>query len=182
MFCLQISPYYQIQIVPSNSSRKFLNINLDPSSFYFIENILLGHPDTISQLIKLAENFENKINFIFYTDGSYSKYDRELHPTTQMGFAWVETSDYNMTTSDPPISFTGALSFNPLSTKAEIYALLAAIIVVPHSSSVEIFTDSQNVIHTFHKVTNKLTSIRQLLKCNNNIAWRLLDFLIMIIK
>uniref|UniRef100_U9UTN8 RNase H type-1 domain-containing protein n=1 Tax=Rhizophagus irregularis (strain DAOM 181602 / DAOM 197198 / MUCL 43194) TaxID=747089 RepID=U9UTN8_RHIID len=146
MFCLQISPYYQIQIVPSNSSRKFLNINLDPSSFYFIENILLGHPDTISQLIKLAENFENKINFIFYTDGSYSKYDRELHPTTQMGFAWVETSDYNMTTSDPPISFTGALSFNPLSTKAEIYALLAAIIVVPHSKCYTYFSQSHQQI------------------------------------
>ncbi|EXX64690.1 ribonuclease H-like domain-containing protein [Rhizophagus irregularis DAOM 181602=DAOM 197198] len=95
-----------------------------------------------------------------------------------MGFAWIEVSNYSDTTSIPPVAFMDALSFNPSSTKAEVYALLTTIISVPNGSKVDIYTDSLNVIDTFHKVTNKLTSIRQLLKCNNNISWRLIDTLI----
>ncbi|EXX68035.1 hypothetical protein RirG_108850 [Rhizophagus irregularis DAOM 197198w] len=95
-----------------------------------------------------------------------------------MGFAWIETSNSTPSSNIPPPSFKGALSFNPSSTKAEIYALLTTIIVVPNNSAIDVFTDSLNMIQTFHKITNKSTSIRQKLKCKNHIAWRLIDTLI----
>ncbi|GBC36709.2 ribonuclease H-like domain-containing protein [Rhizophagus irregularis DAOM 181602=DAOM 197198] len=105
-----------------------------------------------------------------------------LHVTsstqTQMGFAWIETTDATPNSDPPPPSYKGALSFNPSSTKAEVYALLTAIIAVPDNSELDVFTDLLNVIHTFHVVTNKLTSIRRILKCNNHLAWRLIDILI----
>ncbi|PKC54826.1 hypothetical protein RhiirA1_505319 [Rhizophagus irregularis] len=95
-----------------------------------------------------------------------------------MGFAWIEITDITPNSGLPPPSYKGALSFNPSSTKAEVYALLTAIIAVPDDSELDIFTDSQNVIHTFHVVTNKLTSTRRTLKCNNHLAWCLIDTLI----
>ncbi|PKC07020.1 hypothetical protein RhiirA5_481146 [Rhizophagus irregularis] len=95
-----------------------------------------------------------------------------------MGFAWIEITDASPDSGPPPPSYKGALSFNPSSTKAEVYALLTTIIVVPDDSELDVYTDSLNVIHTFHTVTNKLTSIRRSLKCNNHLAWRLIDTLI----
>ncbi|PKY32258.1 hypothetical protein RhiirB3_491297, partial [Rhizophagus irregularis] len=129
-------------------------------------------------LLEIAKQFLLRKKFIFYTDGSFSPIDVDSSTQTQMGFAWIEITDITPNSGLPPPSYKGALSFNPSSTKAEVYALLTAIIAVPDDSELDIFTDSQNVIHTFHVVTNKLTSTRRTLKCNNHLAWRLIDTLI----
>ncbi|EXX77399.1 hypothetical protein RirG_024060 [Rhizophagus irregularis DAOM 197198w] len=73
-----------------------------------------------------------------------------------MGFAWVESSNVNATTQDP-IAFQGAIAFNP---------------------SIDIYTDSQNVIDIFHKISNKLISIRRFLKISNYSAWKLINHVI----
>ncbi|EXX64278.1 hypothetical protein RirG_144290 [Rhizophagus irregularis DAOM 197198w] len=54
-----------------------------------------------------------------------------------MGFAWIETTDATPNSGPPPPSYKGALSFNPSSTKAEVYALLTAIIAVPDDSELD---------------------------------------------
>ncbi|GBC25964.2 hypothetical protein GLOIN_2v1790609 [Rhizophagus irregularis DAOM 181602=DAOM 197198] len=56
---------------------------------------------------------------------------------TQMGFAWIEITDATPNLGPPPPSYKGALSFNPSSTKAEVYALLTAIIAVPDDSELD---------------------------------------------
>lgn len=62
-----------------------------------------------------------------------------------------------------------------IKTRAKTYALTTC----PHyHSSISIYTDSQNVIDNFYKITNKLLSIRRLLKINNHNAWRLIDIII----
>ncbi|GBC40684.2 ribonuclease H-like domain-containing protein [Rhizophagus irregularis DAOM 181602=DAOM 197198] len=134
-----------------------INLNLNIFSSLFINNIFIGNRDLIIQLLDIAKQFLLRKNFTFYTD---------------------ETSDATPNSGPPPPSYKGALSFNPSSTKAEVYALLTAIIAVPDYSELDVFTDSLNVIHTFHVVTKKLTSIRRILKCNNHLAWRLIDILI----
>ncbi|CAB4428859.1 unnamed protein product [Rhizophagus irregularis] len=63
-----------------------------------------------------------------------------------MGFAWVESSNVNATTQDP-IAFQGATAFNPSSTKAEIYAVLSALLV----SSVLI--PQQSIYIPIHKMS-----------------------------
>ncbi|GBC37436.2 ribonuclease H-like domain-containing protein [Rhizophagus irregularis DAOM 181602=DAOM 197198] len=155
-------------------------IKLD-KSFIFPTTSLhtLRNRDLIIQLLEIAKQFLFQKKFIFYTDGSFSPIDVNSSTQTQMGFAWIEITDATPDSGPPPPSYKGALSFNPSSTKAEVYALLTAIIAVPDESELDIFTDSLNVIHTFHAVTNKLTSIRRKLKCNNHLAWRLIDTLIM---
>ncbi|PKK60773.1 hypothetical protein RhiirC2_718881 [Rhizophagus irregularis] len=95
---------------------------------------------------------------------------------TQMGFAWAEISDC-YTDNVPPIIFQGATAFNLSSTKAEIYAVVTALILCPNDSEITFYTDSQNVIDTYQKISNKLTSIQKVLK-NSNIAWRLIDHII----
>uniref|UniRef100_U9U7L9 RNase H type-1 domain-containing protein n=1 Tax=Rhizophagus irregularis (strain DAOM 181602 / DAOM 197198 / MUCL 43194) TaxID=747089 RepID=U9U7L9_RHIID len=155
-----------------------INLNLNISSSLFINNIFVGNRDLIIQLLEIAKQFLLRKNFIFYTDGSFFSLDVTSSTQTQMGFAWIETTDATPNSDPPPPSYKGALSFNPSSTKAEVYALLTAIIAVPDNSELDVFTDLLNVIHTFHVVTNKLTSIRRILKCNNHLAWRLIDILI----
>ncbi|PKK72014.1 hypothetical protein RhiirC2_777704 [Rhizophagus irregularis] len=155
------------------------NLNLNISSSLFINNILIGHRDSIIHLLEIAKQFSSQFKFTFYTDGSFHRIDESSSTPTQMGFAWIEVSNSSPISGPPPPSYKGALSFNPSSTKAEIYALLTAVIAVPDNSELDVYTDSLNVIHTFHKITNKLTSIRQTLKCNNHIAWRLIDTLIL---
>ncbi|PKK56873.1 hypothetical protein RhiirC2_774181 [Rhizophagus irregularis] len=147
-----------------------MNLNLNISSSLFINNIFVGNRDLIIQLLEIAKTFLLRKNFTFYTDGSLSSLDVISSTQTQMGFAWIETTDATPNLGPPPPSYKGALSFNPSSTKAEVYALLMAIIAVPDNSELDVFTDSLNVIHTFHVVTNKLTSIRRILKCNNHLA------------
>ncbi|PKC12411.1 hypothetical protein RhiirA5_411879 [Rhizophagus irregularis] len=95
---------------------------------------------------------------------------------TQMGFAWAEISDC-YTDNVPLIIFQGATAFNLSSTKAEIYAVVTALILCPNDSEITFYTDSQNVIDTYQKISNKLTSIQKVLK-NSNIAWRLIDHII----
>ncbi|EXX60508.1 hypothetical protein RirG_179260 [Rhizophagus irregularis DAOM 197198w] len=155
-----------------------INLNLNISSPLFINNIFVGNRDLIIQLLEIAKQFLLRKNFTFYTDGSLTSLDVNSSTQTQMGFAWIEITDATPNLGPPPPSYKGALSFNPSSTKAEVYALLTAIIAVPDDSELDVFTDSLNVIHTFHVVMNKLTSTRRILKCNNHLAWRLIDILI----
>ncbi|PKY53514.1 hypothetical protein RhiirA4_426077 [Rhizophagus irregularis] len=96
-----------------------------------------GSRDSIIQLLEISKNFSLQNSFIFYTDGSFSRLDNTSSSPTQMGFAWVEISSSQPYTGLPPPSFKGALSFNPSSTKAEIYALLSAIITVPNNSTLD---------------------------------------------
>ncbi|PKC02332.1 hypothetical protein RhiirA5_504092 [Rhizophagus irregularis] len=52
----------------------------------------------------------------------------------------------------PKLSFHGSTIFFPSSTKSEAMAILAAIIVVPFNSHLNIYTDSANCITTFNKL------------------------------
>ncbi|PKY58337.1 hypothetical protein RhiirA4_429639 [Rhizophagus irregularis] len=99
-----------------------------------------------------------------FQDGSFvRKFSKDTN--TQMGFAWAEISDC-YTDNVPPIIFQGATAFNLSST------------MCPNDSEITFYTDSQNVIDTYQKISNKLTSIQKILKNSNNIAWRLIDHII----
>ncbi|RGB35223.1 hypothetical protein C1646_759608 [Rhizophagus diaphanus] len=76
-----------------------------------------------------------------------------------------------------PYTISDATAFNPSSTKAEVYAVLTILIACPNSCSVNIYTDSQNIISIYNTIINKLISMCQTLKINNNIAWHFIDSL-----
>lgn len=93
--------------------------------------MFIGNEDSSKYLLTLAQQFRIQT---FYTDGSFTK-KNSAQTTTQMGFAWVESSNVNATTQDP-IAFQGAIAFNPSSTKAEIYAFYRPFssVLIPQQS------------------------------------------------
>ncbi|CAB4404503.1 unnamed protein product [Rhizophagus irregularis] len=64
------------------------------------------------------------------------------------------------------------------STEAETYIIITALLTVPHNSTIEIFTDSQNVIDTYNRMITRSLSIRRSLKLPNHVAWRFIIYLI----
>ncbi|PKK63668.1 hypothetical protein RhiirC2_788558 [Rhizophagus irregularis] len=91
-----------------------------------------------------------------------------------MGYEWTTS---NLT--DVNINHNGSLEFFPSSTKAETMAILTALIVSPQNSSINIYTDSQAAIDTFHKSSNLISiSSRRFNKINNNILWSTVHYII----
>ncbi|PKY29581.1 hypothetical protein RhiirB3_391921 [Rhizophagus irregularis] len=91
-----------------------------------------------------------------------------------MGYEWTTS---NLT--DVNITHNGSLEFFPSSTKAETMAILTALIVSPQNSSINIYTDSQAAIDTFHKSSNLISiSLRRFNKINNNILWSTVHYII----
>ncbi len=97
-----------------------------------------------SELMTLASNLTNFNTIDFYTDESLSN-GNTIHMTMSIGWitAFNNTSNY---------TFYAALSNNPSSTKAEIIAILTALITYPANAMVNIFTDSQCCVDHFNRL------------------------------
>src|SRR6185437_10733649 len=73
-------------------------------------------------------------------------------PQCSMGIGWVQV-DNSVTTH----SFQAQVKLWPCSFKAEILAILSAIITAPRNCSVHIFTDSQSVISKYHSICSSVS-------------------------
>jgi len=71
-----------------------------------------------------------------------------------MGVGWVQV-DNSVTTH----SFQAQVKLWPCSFKAEILAILSAIITAPRNCSVHIFTDSQSVISKYHSICSSVSKL-----------------------
>ncbi|GES90064.1 ribonuclease H-like domain-containing protein [Rhizophagus clarus] len=89
-----------------------------------------------------------------------------------MGAAWVEVS------SSVNDTFQCSTANLPSSTKAEVLAILTAIIAAPTHCHVTIHTDSKNAIDTFNKTGRANLSQRRIMKLNNFSLWILIHCLI----
>src|ERR1700722_15702103 len=85
----------------------------------------------------------------------------------KMGIGFIQTNPLF-----PKLFFNASVTMFPSSTRAEIYAVLAALCIVPIGCAVDIFTDSQNVIYGMQQILDKnflgFTSLR---KDNNYLLW-----------
>ncbi|PKY59655.1 hypothetical protein RhiirA4_482588 [Rhizophagus irregularis] len=134
-------------------------------------NNLIEHEDVVTKLQDLAEILNHFNPIQFYTDGSYQ--NDFLNTEAPMGYGW--------TTSNLMVNLThsGSLKFFPSSTKAEVMAILTALIVSPPKCDVFIYTDSQAAIDAFHKSKNLYSiSPRWFNKINNNILWSAIHHII----
>jgi len=85
-----------------------------------------------------------------------------------MGLGWIQTQPHTQ-----EITFSGYIEHQPSSTKAEVMAILTAIVTCPPNCNINIFTDSQNCISTYSRFSSTATSsIRQMLKINNHSIWQ----------
>ena len=113
----------------------------------------------------------NKHNYVFYTDGS-------LKPTNdiyQMALGWILLD--NEENNNILFEFSASNFGWPSSTKAELLALITAILTVTPNSSVKIYTDSNNVITQF-AYYKKEYSYRRKLKMTAFWSWETVNYLI----
>ncbi|GBB87610.1 hypothetical protein RclHR1_14090002 [Rhizophagus clarus] len=146
-----------------------MNCSLNKDHFYFLYSIFKGNQHSLDTLYLLIIKFLFRDRLIFYTDGSLS-----MDGTNKsiMGTAWVEVSS--------PVNDTFQCSTAHLlsSTKAEVLAILTAIIAAPIYCHVTIHTDSKNAIDTFNKTGCTNLSQRRIMKLNNFSLWILIHRLI----
>ena len=129
---------------------------------------LLIQPSIHSPRLKqLQATFTGATALTFYTDGSLTG------PRTnncKMGFGWISLHPDN-----GPFTFKASLANWPSSTRAEIYALLTALVVSPNNAVVDVYLDSQATIHGFHKyVLSNHLSLRKLEKVPNHMIWNII--------
>ncbi|CAI2201826.1 9417_t:CDS:1, partial [Funneliformis geosporum] len=109
---------------------------------------------------------------MFYTDGSLSNTSTEL---CSIGIGWICPNLYEFTIC----SFNASIINNPSSSRAELFALISAVITCPLTSSLQIFIDSQAIIQGFDQyITNNVLTIRSREKIPNYVAWILLQHII----
>ncbi|CAB5192257.1 unnamed protein product [Rhizophagus irregularis] len=154
----KIPPFIDRPIAPPTIIRSNSN------NAHLISN-LIENDNIIKELQGIADTL-NPFNHIqFYTDGSY--YSDFSNNELPMGYGWTTSNIKGCN-----ITYSGSLQFFPSSTKAEVMAILTALLVCPSGCDVFIHTDSQAAIDAFHKSKN-LHSIspRRFNKINNNILW-----------
>ena len=115
-------------------------------------------------LKQIAENVKENHYLEIYTDGSLKNL---LKSSCTMGIGWFIAN-----TEIHQQKFQASIKTFPSSTKAEIYAVLTALIICPENSRVNIYLDSQNTINNFNKIIieNSLTN-KQILKIPNCWIW-----------
>jgi ribonuclease HI len=102
-------------------------------------------------LQSIANSNHNLTTISFYTDGSVIELGT---PQCSMGIGWVQVD--NSTTIH---SFHAQVKLWPCSFKAEILAILSAIITAPRNCSVHIFTDSQSVISKYYSICSSASKL-----------------------
>ncbi|EXX61834.1 hypothetical protein RirG_167440 [Rhizophagus irregularis DAOM 197198w] len=154
----KIPPRLDRPIAPPQLSRPTFSNNT------FI-NQLLEDDMIVKELQDIARTLNPFNVLVFYTDGSYNV--EFLSNEYPMGYGWTTSNIENAN-----ITYSGSVKYFPSSTKAEIMAILTALITCPPKCNVTIHTDSQAAIDAFHKSKN-LHSIspRRFNKINNNILW-----------
>src|SRR5437868_1049185 len=116
------------------------------------------------ELSRLARSIKGKKELDIYTDGSLVIEALEDKETKKMGIGWVIADD---SSSNCSISFSCRISDWPFSTRAELGAIWAALLVVLYRASIRIFSDSKAAIEGIQNFQG-LTNIRSNFKAKNH--------------
>ena len=142
---------------------------LPPTVSNSILDIFIPSP-ALTALYSATNSFANSKQLEFYTDGSLSNLSSK---NMSMGIGWIQTNN-----SAPNVEFFARITEWPSSTRAEIMAILSALITCPNSCDVTIFTDSQCSIDTFKRVTSPFITNRRLEKIGNRALWHSIKYVI----
>jgi len=115
------------------------------------------------ELSRLARSIKGKKELDIYTDGSLVTEVLEDKEIKKMGIGWVIAGD----SSSCSISFSCRILDWPSSTRAELGAIWAALLVVPYGANVQIFSDSKAAIEGIQNFQG-LTNIRSNFKAKNH--------------
>ena len=130
-------------IKPTNS---FLEVEIEDLGVTIIcDNIdSEEHKENLIREYRLNHNSDQVRDFQFYTDGSLGSAKNQ---EKRMGAAWLQTKGPNQDNF-----FATGVTDWPSSHRAELVAIILAVLTVPQASRVKIVTDSVSCIHTYNRL------------------------------
>jgi ribonuclease HI len=167
---------YRLRVPAKNLPTPFQPSSLmegETSSNKFLINSILLPVAHFDRLITLSDELSSYQVLEFYTDGSLIR----LNTNSYMGYGWIFSSDSSLN-----ISYSGSAIHWASSTKAEILAILTALIVCPQGSTVDIYTDSACAISTFNSLHDPKLTPRRFQKINNVLLWQAIKHIIVILN
>jgi ribonuclease HI len=105
-----------------------------------------------SNLQTIANNNSQLSELSFYTDGSVIDLGSNQ---CSMGIGWVQIHD--TTTIN---TFQAQIKYWPCSFKAELIAVVSAVITAPRNCQIQIYTDSQSVISKYQSITHSPSTLQ----------------------
>src|SRR2546430_1895733 len=160
----------RLAITPDFSPALIDSVLQDSSSSQLDES---SHYENNQTRIKsLTLTFASYNELIFYSDGSMS---HAGSTNLKMGYGWIGF-DSDMNQID---SFYAGTNLWPSSTRAEISALLSILLVIPIKCSIQLYTDSDNLIQGLKLLLNNRSKfIASKLRLNNYVLWDCIEGLI----
>ena len=121
-------------------------------------------------LTDIQRKFRNYLHFDFYTDGSLINHKTEQ---SSMSCAFYQTNPLS-----PNTTFNTTLEYNPTSYKAEFYAIILALIVLPQNAICKIYTDNQTIIDNYERIDMIINYPRNFMKISSYPFWMIIIDLI----
>ncbi|CAB5095956.1 hypothetical protein RhiirA5_411308 [Rhizophagus irregularis] len=154
-------------------------------------NNLVSTPDSTSRIktnIHQSLTLSHQKNYILFDQYYRSAIKFPQHPILYRWILptryWYKRYAHGLSNLDElNVTYHGSLQYIPSSVKAEIMAILTALITAPFGGLITINTDSQAAIDAYHKSAN-LSSIspQRYNKTNNNTLWTSIHHIILTLK
>jgi exonuclease III len=124
----------------------------------------IDHSLNRNELIKSFQQLErsNLKNFLCYTDGSVKKIDN-IYQNMTFGTSIYDIQQNHL------LDFVSSSDYNVNSIKAETWAILVTVLIVPYDSFIVIYTDSDAVFNNYHQLPKeeRLLRCRQIFKLDH---------------
>jgi ribonuclease HI len=131
------------QAIPTDDC---ITSNVSPSSIneQLIQSMFIPSP-LQKTLSSYAIKNQSSTALTFYTDGSLSQFGQQ---NVKLSCAWIQTKNINV-----EHSFSCSLKYFPSSAKAELMAIMTALLTCPQHCLVSVYTDSQSSIQLIEDKT-----------------------------
>ena len=134
------------QFIGNQPTDSFLDVEIEDLGITIIQDNIESeeYKKSLIQEYRLNHQQYQILDFQFYTDGSLGN---SIDQEKRMGAAWLQTKGPNQNSF-----FITEVTNWPSFNRAELAAIILAILTVPQSSKVEIVTDSASCISTYSKL------------------------------
>jgi ribonuclease HI len=143
-----------LDLVYSIAIRHPIQIPLAPSLYISSSQIpqIFDTSTSTSLLQNIADNNSHSSELSFYTDGSVIDLGTNQ---CSMGIGWVQIEN-----SITIHTFQAQTKYWPCSFKAELTAILSAIVTAPRNCFIQIYTDSQSVISKYNSIIHSPSALQ----------------------
>jgi ribonuclease HI len=162
------------QFIRNQPTDSFMEVEIEDPGISVIQDNIESeeHREGLIKEYRLNYHRDQTKDFQFYTDGSLGN---TVDQDRRMGAAWLQTKGPNQDN----FYITGVTDW-PSSCRAELVAIILAVLTVPQTSKVEIVTDSASCISTYNRLVkpDPRRTIRRWIKEKNWSLWmRLLEII-----